>query len=411
MPKFIHQFYFATSVSVLTVVANLSTLAYAQQGACSLTRIQIQGDPELQKQLDDEYKRAALACAKKQREAAEAPSVQDSSAPMKAPTEAGTKVDKTDAVPIESAVLAYSGVEELAKIIQQRIRSSIDKLASSAANTIIIYDKSSFDDLVVLRTYQDQVDRYEKAFTTIKKVCKSISGSSNPQFMEFSSIPLTLGLRSAIDVLALFRSRDQVSIVNDLGDRVTDQSITKKVMAELMKPNSNIKVIQPNNYFLPSKNGLKAIFDQLSSLRAKSEKVKEETVALEKKIKLEKEEQKKELLQNELACLGQLYGSVSRFLDSIENGKQEDILKLVKAYDLNQALENQALILEIKKVTSGALRTRDSLFTTVFSGSRLTYSGGVVIQYTLSDSNGSILSTDTLHYVSGFKAVGESMSR
>jgi hypothetical protein len=77
---------------------------------------------------------------------------------------------------------------------------------------------------------------------------------------------------------------------------------------------------------------------------------------------------------------------------------------LVKASELVKRMEKEtSYVLFAKPVTAGgSYGIRKNLWTTLFTGDLLSYSGGAVICYTLFDHTSKAIDADTLQYMTGF---------
>ena len=90
---------------------------------------------------------------------------------------------------------------------------------------------------------------------------------------------------------------------------------------------------------------------------------------------------------------------------SASHGSQ--IFQLIQGAQISELLnsrDKRVLVVDLL-ASGGSTRTRRSLFTTIFTGQSISYSGGVAVQYFLVNPDNSFAAGDVVYRSSGFKSM------
>jgi hypothetical protein len=83
------------------------------------------------------------------------------------------------------------------------------------------------------------------------------------------------------------------------------------------------------------------------------------------------------------------------------------IFQLIQGAEISHLLERgdqRVLVIDLL-ASGGSTRTRRSLFSTMFTGQSVSYSGGVAVQYFLVNPDNSLAAGDVIYRSSGFKTM------
>jgi hypothetical protein len=317
---------------------------------------------------------AALATAEKNKITNMLPS------PTATPLAGSTTVNGT--VTFQGDLLAYKSLDDIARNVAQDLHT--------VTGTLIIHNA---DDIAALQSY-DVIHSQIKALVEQYKSLNAQlgTGGSEEAAAALFSAPQVVStlLRSVADVAALFRTDTTIT-----GLQITpDETVFNAALAARVG-NGNLRVFEPKLY-LPN------LFDQqeseiikqlgnLNRVKARGEQLVADFDALSDAEK--KGFAKKSQIERLRAMKPQVDVFISSLMQFNETTKQSPLMGLYRAEKLKGLLTNEAqrtYILHLKIAKSeGARTTKSNLFT----GSKTSYTGGMIVAYTLFDRNGQIVSS------------------
>ncbi len=326
----------------------------------------------------------------------------------------GTSFGTLTTVPIESKLLVFQSSGEVAQSIA---RDVIQASAGSPIQSLVVYSPREFAHLNGYRLYNSirkgLVAAYKEAGITIPKV--TASGGDGTREIGGGSSALqtsTTALRSVAELLSYFRSEDVVN-VNEFTPSNSDFLVAQLVSA-LRKQKSSIRVYAPSIYLMNFDriNGVIETFlvelNELSVLKA---------IALNQigRIGDPQKMQRLAQLNNQADLLLNLLKDTDLPIEELKPGSKSSsagaqIFQLMQGAEISQLLnsrDKRVLVVDLL-ASGGSTRTRRSLFTTIFTGQSVSYSGGVAVQYFLVNPDNSFAAGDVIYRTSGFKTMGGS---
>ena len=369
--------------------------------------------------------------------------------------EGKTAVD--DDVKIETQMFSYNAVQEISKQIATRVNTHINSTtgnSTAGAATIFIHDISLQS---AIRAYQAFLIQKYAIQRELLRLEKNLEDKGPEKTMKSQAIPSVAGTaRSVIDLLSLFRQDTEFKGRSVI---VEEEALVAQVAHEINKLNQNATVVYPK--LLPP--GLSIIPDFESSKLIESitvlqgiqekaarhgreleekneEQVKRRTELTEqiktlqkdvndKRAKLSPDDPKISATIGELATAKGELAKVTNGAKTRENLKQAfadlndlvasllgTLLKTEQAAGstllgtlltaeniLEQLKKKEGYLLALKPVSAGgSYRIRRNLFTTLFTGACLSYSGGAIVSFILLDWDSRIVESRTLQYMNGF---------
>ena len=364
--------------------------------------------------------------------------------------EGKTTID--DNVTFESEMFSYKAVQEISK----QIASQVNNRVPTKGAIIFIHDAALQS---ALRAYQ-ALQVQEQAFQhRLQLLLDNLKNLDQPTTMKNAPFPIVAGaVRSVIDLLSLFR---QDTDFKGRSFTVNEEALVAQVANEINKLNGNVTVVYPKLWppgllMVPSAENSKLIkvIEKLNDIQVTAtghgrqlEREIEEragkTMQINKRIKtFQKDlEGKKAKLQtgdtiieeasDKLDGEKEKLKRVMKEIESRENLKQdfanlnsqaasslETLLKteqatgnpllatLLTAENVIEQLnckKGAGFILTLKTVAAGgSYRIRRNLFTTLFTGALLSYSGGAIVSFIMFDADSKIVESRTLQYMNSF---------
>ena len=377
------------------------------------------------------------------------------SSPLELPsgTQAGTTVGPAiGGTPLQSKIRTIDASRRAVKLITEDIKD-IDDISS-----LVIYNQADFGKLRFYLLYEtlrsSLVQSYQAEFSALNPTTPSpgvTSGSRGVAPFALTSSAATVVsssktvLRSLVEILSFFRSQDTITI-NDYNPGGNDGNVdflVAQLVSSLKKSGrDDVKVFSPSLYWVDlevrtsrfgnRENTLKKLLgkiDELKKLRQESEKIlasygisENYPVDLLPKSRLGERFRKLLSLNEKSLELEQFLDGATQEITEINTQFQPPeepetpeaqaplfLLELLEGAQIHDVLQDDgsyALILEVL-ASGGSQRVRQSLFTTIFTGSRLSYNGGIAVQYFLMDRDNSIRTADVVYYNTGFKGAGK----
>jgi hypothetical protein len=339
--------------------------------------------------------------------------ISDTTKPMSL-KDSGTTFGTLTTVPIESKILVFQSSSEVAQSIAREI---IQVSADSPVQSLVVYSPREFAKLNGYRLYnsirKSLVMAYKQTGITLPKVTSSGVDGTREIGGGLSSLQTaTTALRSVGELLSYFRSEDIINI-NEYTPSSQDFLVAQLVSA-LRQQKSSIRVYAPSIYLMnfDRVNGVVETFlgelNELSVLKS---------IALNQMARINDPQKIQNLAQlnNQADLLLSLLKETDLPTDRPKPGSGPSsagaqIFQLMQGAEISQLLNNRdKRVLVVDLVASGgSTRTRRSLFTTMFSGQSVTYSGGVAVQYFLVNPDNSFAAGDVIYRSSGFKTMGSS---
>jgi hypothetical protein len=339
----------------------------------------------------------------------------------------GTTFGALTTVPIESKILVFQSSNEVAQIIARDI---IETATKSPIQSLVVYSKSEFAQLNSYRLYNSVhkalVAAYKDAGVTIAPPKSTQPGSSRG--IDQPTAPLQISttvMRSVAELLAYFRSEDTIHI-NEFAP--SDQNfLVAQLVAALRKKQSAIKVYAPSVYLMNTDrpNGPTETF--LSEL---NELAKLKAQALARSSSDPRQATQLQQLNIQADLLLDLLNSKDfspplplvppRGGESVRPGVPTEppsrpsdpsngarLAQLIQGAEISALLnsrDKQVLVVNLI-ASGGSSRTRRSLFSTMFTGQSVSYSGGVAVEYFLVNPDNSFAAGDVIYRSSGFKTM------
>ena len=309
---------------------------------------------------------------------------------------------------IESLTLAYREMDIVAERICADLRTNFPDLRN-----VIVADSSLINTLPFYRVYRSRISLFEGSY---KELLPDLPApppppgfsTSSPLDLSFLSVPTTV-LRSFIDLVALFRS--------DVSIRTFTFSPEENALISNLATNCQnpINVYHPDRYLLDTRNvSTSGLFgdvwgeiDNLISLRGRAQQRVDE---LERKGRSTSPIEKENL--GRLKNINKLFDDFITGLGSLSNSNAVNPLyAIARAARIEEIIKQNT---EASDSSSGAITSRfiflsiphaggsDRTTRNLFTGSRVRYSGGVLVEYMLFSSEGYIEYSDVIDSHSGF---------
>lgn len=294
---------------------------------------------------------------------------------------------------VESRILAYEAMNKVAGAIYKDIDDVED------INALIVYDKEIFSTITAYRLLKVKMQEFQRRYAEFQIVARSAApgGTRSRGITDLSSLGLpTTFTRSILEFVALFRSQDRITFEPDF--ELNPNSLIAAIASHFQKDGQPTKVYNPGFYLMSldrlDDSSLEGILGpdlaNLILLRSRAADIYAG------------------------GALANLNREVDLFLESllyadgeIDPSFNSPLLTVIQANQLGDILDDRGsyvLHLDID-VAGGSHRTRRSLFTTLFSGSRLSFSGGAVVNYSLFARDGSLKKSGFFYYNTGYKSM------
>jgi hypothetical protein len=269
----------------------------------------------------------------------------------------------------ETQILAYQALSETAEALKSEL-SAVPGLKS-----LIVLDDGAFQNAA---TYQAYSYLYESLITSYKRELGLESGII-PNFTALE-IPTTI-LRSVADFFALFRTD---TTINNFSVTFPDEALVAQLSRQFQSNTTrSVRVLYPARYSLD----INIVMDELNQLIELKNKAKERIAASSPNDPI-------------ITRLNDLNKKADEFISIIS--KPDTLAALAKGASTAKALAaSDSYVLLLKTEGGGSNRTRRNLF----FGSRLRHSGGAIVNYILFNTQGEIVTSNTLYYHTGYVRV------
>jgi hypothetical protein len=266
----------------------------------------------------------------------------------------------------ETQILAYQALSETAEALKSEL-SAVPGLAS-----LVVLDKEAFQNAA---TYQAYSYLYESLITSYKRELGLESGIiPNLTALE---IPTTI-LRSVADFFALFRTN---TTINNFSVTLPEEALVAQLSRQFQSDTTrSVRVLYPAQYSL----NIDVVMDELNQLIELKNKAEERIVASSPNDPI-------------ITKLNDLNKKAEEAIVVIS--KPDTLSTLAKGAGTAKALAAaDSYVLLLKTEGGGSNRTTRNLF----FGSRLRHSGGAIVNYILFNTQGEIVTSNTLYYHTGY---------
>ena len=326
-------------------------------------------------------------------------------------TESGTNFTPSlNAIPIESKILVFQSSSEVADVIAREILTVSE---TSEIKSIVVYSQQEFAKVNGYRLYSHIRKGIVAAYQEegIRLTPPKVPGGPTRELGGPSS-PLqgsTTVLKSVAELLSYFRSQDSISL-NDYNPG-NPTFIVAQLVSALRQKKSAIKVYAPSIYltnFDQLNNPIEVFLADLNELALlKTQALKQmNTIGDPQKI------QRLIALNIQADSLLNLLKDTESPMETLKTEKREvsngsQIFQLIQGAQISELLnsrDKRVLVVDLL-ASGGSTRTRKSLFTSIFTGQSVSYSGGVAVQYFLVNPDNSFAAGDVIYRNSGFKSM------
>ncbi|MBE9028946.1 hypothetical protein IQ266_04110 [filamentous cyanobacterium LEGE 11480] len=328
--------------------------------------------------------------------------------------QAGTSFQQLPEVPIESKILVFKSSGEVAQLIAH----DVEQVAKDATiASLVVYSQREFAKVNGYRLYNSMRKGIVSGYEDLGVELPQATGDGGSRSVGLGDVlpTSTTVLKSVAELFSYFRSEDKIAL-----NSFTPQGenfVVAQLVSELRRRKSKIKVYAPSVYLMDfsRSNGVFESFladlNELAALQAAATKQLGNTSDPQKRQRLEALNGQANLLLNLLKDTS-FQDSEDKESEGARSGSQ--IFQLIKGAEINQLLNSRkkrVLVLDVL-ASGGSTRTRRSLFTSMFSGQRVSYSGGIAVQYFLVNPDNSFAAGDVIYRNSGFKTMrGATQSR
>jgi hypothetical protein len=328
--------------------------------------------------------------------------------------QAGTTFGTLPTVPIESKMLVFQSSGEVAETIAQEI---VQVSGESDLKSIVVYSQREFAKVNGYRLYgsirKGLVAAYKDAGIKLEP-----PKPGNAPTRDFGNQPSALQtsttvLKSVAELLSYFRSEDVIS-PNEYTP-MSQNFLVAQLVSALRKKKSTIKVYAPSIYLnnFEQFNSPIEVFltelNELATLKSQALKQMNQIGDLQRIQRLGQLNNQADLLLNLLKEADtQIEISKSESGDARQGSQIFQLIQGAQISELLNSRDKRVLVVDLL-ASGGSTRTRRSLFTTIFTGQSVTYSGGVAVQYFLVNPDNSFAAGDVVYRSSGFKSMSGSV--
>jgi len=300
--------------------------------------------------------------------------------------------------PIESLLLAYQAISDIADEIATRVISDEDRSANNS-NRILIHNPADFKSIEALRTFQLQTDALKHLFEKlIEEVARIIKPTPR---LAFAGAITALGalISSGLQLLSLFRVDQQLK---GFKIEVEDQTLAVVVAGALRK--RGVHVYSTGTFPIvpkprPESQIVVSALKELIELRTKLVALGDRLAALAgagTDLKPNKDNTRK-LHERVVAAIAALDAFEDGLAKRDEKSGLSPLSQLVAGESLLDFLDERTRILWLKALAaSGCSYSKKG----TFEGD-LTYSGGAVASYALYSHSGELLEADIITAYAG----------
>ena len=284
-------------------------------------------------------------------------------------------------VGFQSEILAYKSLYDIAR--------GVGADMEGLTGTVVIYNEA---DINALQTYTIILTQIKTSVNQYKVLNQRLTPGEAEEvgpaaIFAAPQIASTL-LRSVADIAALFRTN---TTITGLSISVDDAVLNSR-MAETLR-HKGLNVFEPKlflpNLFSQTESEMIQQLGNLNLVKTRAEQAVAEFDALS--TEAQKASTKKAVIARMRALNTQVDAFISNLIRIDETTKQSALAGLYRAERIKTLLEdkqNQTYVLHLKLAKAEGTRTSKS---NLFSGTKLSYSGGMIVSYTLFDRNGLII--------------------
>jgi len=284
-------------------------------------------------------------------------------------------------VVFQSELLAYKSLSD--------VTNSLGADMDGITGTVVIYNEADINALqtygILLAQIKTIVDQYKVLNQRLNPGASEEVGPA--AIFAAPQVAATL-LRSVADIAALFRTN---TTITGSAVSVDDAVLNAQVADTLRRRNLNVfepKLYLPNLFNQPDSEIVKQI-GNLNSVKARADQAVAEFDALS--AEAQKTSAKKAVIPRVRALNTQVDAFVASLMRVDDTTRQSALTGLFRAERLKSLLadeKNQTYILHLKLAKAEGTRTTKS---NLFTGTKLSHAGGMIVSYTLFDRNGQIV--------------------
>jgi hypothetical protein len=281
----------------------------------------------------------------------------------------------------ESELLAYKSLSDIA--------SGVGADMNGVTGTVVMHNDADIHSLqaysIILAQIKNTVDQYKALNSRLNPGAAEEVGAAT--VLAAPQVVSTL-LRSVVDIAALFRTD---TAITGLAITVDNAVLNSQVAEVLRRKGFNVfepKLYLPNLFNQPDSEIIKQL-GNLNLVKARGEQAVAEFDALS--AEAQKASSKKAIIPRVRALNTQVDAFIDALMRVDETTKLSPLTGLYRAERLRNLLDdkqNPTYVLHLKLAKAEGTRTKKS---NLFTGTKLSYSGGMIVSYTLFDRNGQIV--------------------
>jgi hypothetical protein len=342
---------------------------------------------ELDKRLNELEKRATIATKEKEIAVSEAERATAEKnkilnllpTPTATPLAGTTTVDAQ--VVFQSELMAYKSLSDVAGFVGDDLQD--------VNGSVVIYNEA---DMNALQTYSILLAQIKTTVDQYKALNQRLNPGSSEEvgpaaIFAAPQVASTL-LKSVADIAALFRTN---TTITGTSVSVDDAVLNSQVADTLRRKGFRVfepKLFLPNLFDQPDSEIIKQL-GNLNLVKARGEQAVAEFDALS--AEAQKASVKKAIISRVRALNTQVDTFINNLMRIDETTRQSPLTGLYRAERLRNLLgdeKNQTYVLHLKVAKAEGTKTIKS---NLFTGTKLTYAGGMIVSYTLFDRNGQIV--------------------
>ena len=292
---------------------------------------------------------------------------------------AGT-ITVPDQVVLQSELMAYQSLSEIARQVGEDL---------DVKGSVIVYNEADMNALQVYTILLAQIKTIVDQYNSLnKKLNPSASEEFGPAAVFAAPQVASTLLKSVADIAALFRT---TTVITGGGITVDDAVLNAQVADILRRKGLSVfepKLFLPNLFDQPNSEIIKQL-GNLSLVKARGEQEVAEFDALS--TEAQKASIKKAFIPRVRALNTQVDTFISNLMRLDDTTKQSALTGLYRAEKLRTLFQDekqQTYVLHLKVAKAEGTKTTKS---NLFTGTKLTYTGGMIVSYTLFDRNGQIV--------------------
>lgn len=286
-----------------------------------------------------------------------------------------------DQVVFQSEMMAYRSLSDIAG----QVGDDLDGVKGS----VIIYNEADINTLqvytILLAQIKTTVDQYN---ALNQKLNPGAAEEVGPAAIFAAPQVASTLLKSVADIAALFRTN---TVIAGASITVDDAVLNSQVADRLRRKGLSLfepKLFLPNLFNQPDSEIIKQL-GNLNLVKARGEQAVAEFDALSQEA--QKTSAKKAIIPRVRALNTQVDTFISNLMRIDDTTKQSALAALYRAERLRNLLQDektQTYVLHLKVAKAEGIKTTKS---NLFTGTKLTYTGGMIVSYTLFDRNGQIV--------------------